>query len=106
MTHYSYIYIPELTANIVQDDLSLNKVAVYSDAEPEQQRQHNTERRDCSIRRETGGATYKRGGATYKRGGKTYKHGGETYKRGGKLFMNYYQDILMFYLKVLFTGFT
>ena len=47
----------------------LNKVAVYSDAEPDQQHQHNTEWRDCKIRRETGEATYKRGAETYKRGG-------------------------------------
>ena len=53
----------------MRDNLSLNKVPVYSDAEPDQQHQHNTEWRDCKIRRETGEATYKRGGETYKRGG-------------------------------------
>ena len=58
-----------MTANLVRDNLSLNKVPVYSDAEPDQQHQHNTEWRDCKIRRETGEATYKRGGETYKRGG-------------------------------------
>ena len=52
----------------------MNKVPVYSDAEADQQHQHNTEWRDCKIRRKAGEATYKRGG--------------ETYKRGGKLFMN------------------
>ena len=58
-----------MTANLVRDNLSLNKVPVYSDAEPDQQHQHNTEWRDCKIRRKAGEATYKRGGETYKRGG-------------------------------------
>ena len=74
----------------MRDDLSLNKVAVYSVAEPDQQRQHNTERRDCKIRREAGEATYKRGG-------KTYQHGGDTSKHGGTPQMNKYQGSLMFY---------
>ena len=76
-------YNPELTVHLVWDDLNLKKVPVYSDAEPDQQYQHNTEWRDCKIRRENYRENYTCGGETYKRGGKSYKCGRETYKRGG-----------------------